>query len=46
MTDLKSLRSELRNLQDLMQSRPSEDWNRERERVDELNRLLAEMNNA
>ncbi len=46
MTGQELLRSELRNLHDLIQSRPSEDWARERERVDELNRLLAEKNNA
>lgn len=41
MTDLEAIGNELRNLLDLMHSRPSEDWTRERERVDELNRAIA-----
>lgn len=41
MTDRKTLRSELRNLQELMHSRPYEDWTRRHERVDESSRLLA-----
>lgn len=41
MTDLEAMRSELRHLLDLLQSRPTEDRTLERERVDELNRLLS-----
>ena len=46
MVTLEHLRSELLNLQDLMRSRPTEDWAREIERVDELKRILAEADNA
>ena len=41
MPRLDELRTELRLLHDLMQSRPSEDWTLERERVAELNSLIA-----